>query len=172
MCGRRFADVALAVNWPKASSRKPVISAIARCAWTRCRRWWRREPCISHWDSVPSRDTTTIPALALSTWNWSYDLETDREARLQLRAERRKDFFQQLGAEATPLPFFVGNQPRVLLVLIKNARLLGGEFGGVNVQVGFVVQPERPIVEVGRADGHPHVIDDHHFAVIHGWLVF
>ena len=41
-----FAVVTLGVSWLKPSSRKPVVSAIARCAWTRCPRWSPLALCI------------------------------------------------------------------------------------------------------------------------------
>src|SRR2546428_641040 len=70
------------------------------------------------------------------------DIRGAPELRSQLRPERREDSFQQLGAEPAVLPFFVRDQLRAGLVLLKSPRLFRGKFRRVNVQVRLVVEPE------------------------------
>ena len=56
--------------------------------------------------------------------------------------------------------------------MLENGGLLRGEFFIHHVEIRFVIEPERAVVEIRRADRDPAVVDDHDFAVKHGRLVF
>ena len=49
--------------------------------------------------------------------------------------------------------------------------LLGANSRVVDVEVGLVVEAERAVVEIGRADRDQQLVDDHHLAVVHRRLV-
>jgi hypothetical protein len=49
----------------------------------------------------------------------------------------------------------VGHPPRSFQILVENGSLALGEFGAEDVQIGFVVQAKRAVVEVGRTHARP-----------------
>ena len=79
--------------------------------------------------------------------------------------------FEQFLVQRTGLPHFVGDLAGLAQILVENSNLLGGKGVVVNVQVCIGVQTEGSIVEVGRSDRHPNVVDDHLLAVVHGRLI-
>ena len=59
----------------------------------------------------------------------------------------------------------------LLLVGLEYPDLFLGKLPRIDIHVRLVVQTKGPIPEIGRANGHKHLIDDHRFAVEHGRLV-
>src|SRR5687767_2426694 len=49
------------------------------------------------------------------------------------------------------------------LVIFKDLNLFPREVGVPHVQVRFVIQSERPGIEIGRANGYPQVVYDQSF---------
>lgn len=73
--------------------------------------------------------------------------------------------------EGAVLPEGVGDLSGVGFVLLEDGGLGVGEGGVEDVEVGFVVEAEGGVVEVGGAEGDPLVVDDEEFAVEHGGSV-
>ena len=73
----------------------------------------------------------------------------------KLRIEQRDSAFQHLFDWRTALPVVERETFRVDDVVVENRRLLAREIAVVDVQVRFVVELERAVVEVGRADRRP-----------------
>ena len=69
----------------------------------------------------------------------------------KLRAQYRSQQILCFLAERAICPFLKCHAARPFEVIFKHRRLPGGHGAVVNVQVGLVVQPERPTVEIGRA---------------------
>src|SRR6266852_5277466 len=73
----------------------------------------------------------------------------------ELRIEHGLRALRELLRPRAVLPFFVGHPPRSLQILVENGTLALGEFGAEDVEIGFVVQAKRAVVEVGRTDARP-----------------
>src|SRR5687768_5682238 len=74
-------------------------------------------------------------------------------------------------SERTTAPFLERERPARGEVRLKVGFQLRRELALQDGYVDFVVQPERAIVEVGRADHAPGVIDDEDLGVHHRRLV-
>lgn len=61
---------------------------------------------------------------------------------------------------------------RLVQILFKNTDRHLGEVGIENVHIGFIIDAEGTIIEVGQTDGGPLVVDDHGFGVKPGGSVF
>lgn len=74
-------------------------------------------------------------------------------------------------AAGGPVPQFrARNQAGLALVLIEHLHLFARKNGIVDVEVGLVVQAERPVIEIGRTHRHPDIVHNQQLQwYIVGW---
>src|SRR6478735_599982 len=98
-------------------------------------------------------------------------ITTDDSHQSHLRAKHPRQLLHDFFTPRPALPITKRDLTRGLFVPLEHARLFGRKPIVYSIKVGFVVEPERTIIEISRPDRYPTVVNHHHLAVIHGGLV-
>ena len=92
-------------------------------------------------------------------------------SRLQLGAQQRRRVLPKLFPPGPAAPFVEADAMGVRSIALKHRHLFARESDVVHVEIRLVVQAERTVVEVGRADRHQHLVHHHDLAMEHGRMV-
>src|SRR5947207_6678024 len=91
--------------------------------------------------------------------------------KLQLRSDQTGGLLKRI-CKMQAAQFLRHHFPRLLFVAFKKMRLLCGEVAIQHIEIGFVVQTNRAVIEITRSDRDENVIHDHQLHVHHGRLIF